>query len=205
MIDIRDCIEKSMIKDIHTHDLNSTEGIISIEPSQAGIIEKGRYYSVGIHPWHLTESFGDGIKIMERLVSRPEVVMVGECGLDGVCGAPEELQESAFKAQAALSERVEKPLLIHCVRRFPQLLALKREMAPRQKWIIHGFRGKPQLAAELIRHGFYLSVGERFNPASLEVIPRERLLVETDDSSLDIDTIAERVGVYLSASEFLKL
>ena len=51
-------------------------------------------------------------------------------------------------------------------------------------WIIHGFRGKPQLAEALIRQGFYLSLGERYNPMSAAVIPIDRLLAESDGSRL---------------------
>jgi TatD DNase family protein len=60
-------------------------------------------------------------------------------------------------------------------------------------WIIHGFRGKPQLARQLINQGFYISLGELFNPQTATIIPTNRLLFETDESTLDIDTIIERI------------
>ena len=82
-----------------------------------------------------------------------------------------------------ISENRELPLILHIVRAFPEIIALKKQLSPKQPWIIHGFRGKPQLASELLRHGFYLSIGEKYNPEAVAVIPRDRLLLESDEGT----------------------
>ena len=64
-------------------------------------------------------------------------------------------------------------------------------------WIIHGFRGKPQLAQQLLNNGFYISLGEHFNPQTVTIIPTNRLLFETDESTLDINTIIENIKNYI--------
>lgn len=81
------------------------------------------------------------------------------------------------------------------VRGWDELFSLRREMRPSQPWIVHGFRGKPELARRLVAEGFYLSYGERFNPASVAVTPPDRLLIETDESQLSLAEIAGRLGV----------
>jgi TatD DNase family protein len=86
------------------------------------------------------------------------------------------------------------------VKAYSEIMALKRELRPMQPWIIHGFRGKPELARQLLCADFYISLGERFNPAAAAVIPADRLLVETDDSTMPIAEIASRLPQYTPAT-----
>lgn len=146
------------LRDLHTHNMGSTDGIISIGPSDYGKIDPGRFYSIGIHPWRAEEVSERDWEVMDEAVTRPNILMVGECGLDGLSKVDGEIQERVLRRQIGLSERVGKPLLLHVVKRFPDLIALKKEYLPTQPWIIHGFRGKPQLASELVRHGDRKSV-----------------------------------------------
>ena len=104
---------------------------------------------------------------------------MGECGLDRLCATPYDLQLAAFKAQIALSEELQSPLILHCVRALDDVLRLKRGTT--QPWIWHGFRGKPQQLQQLLDHGFYISFGFRHNVDSLRQCPSDRLFFETDD------------------------
>ena len=61
--------------------------------------------------------------------------------------------------------------------------------APQQPWIWHGFRGKPEQAVQLLKKGFYLSFGEYYPDETMQIVPDERLFLETDDSLLDIEDI----------------
>lgn len=76
-----------------------------------------------------------------------------------------------FRRQAELAESLCKPLVIHCVRAHDIVIGIKKELKPRQNWVIHGFRGKPTVARMLLDAGMWLSFGPRFNPDSLEVTP----------------------------------
>ena len=60
--------------------------------------------------------------------------------------------------------------------------------------------GKPELALEMLRSGFYLSLGIRYNEDSLRVIPLDRLFLETDDSETDICQVYERAARTLGIS-----
>lgn len=90
-------------------------------------------------------------------------------------------QTALLRYHYELSETLGKPLILHIVKSFPEIIALKKQWKPAQPWIIHGFRGKPQLASELLAHGFHLSYGKKYNPASLALTPASRLLRETDE------------------------
>lgn len=124
--------------------------------------------------------------------------LVGECGLDRLCSTPYDLQLTAFEAQIQLSERLARPLILHCVRAIDDVLRLHR--GTRQPWIWHGFRGKPQQLQQLLDHGFYISFGLRYNTESLRQCPLDRLFLETDDISLPISPLYEQAAALLNSS-----
>ena len=65
-----------------------------------------------------------------------------------------------FEAQVAEADRRGKPLVIHCVRCFPELIRLKTNAgADSVQWVLHGFRGAKRKAFELLDAGFALSFG----------------------------------------------
>lgn len=168
--------------DIHSHNRRGPRILTSIEPGDEINSAPGEaWYSVGIHPWSTAEAVeGATWKELERLVADPRVIAIGEAGLDALRGGDEATQEAIFRRQAALSEKMKLPLIIHCVKRYGRIMELRKELQPRQRWIIHGFRGKPELARQLIAAGFDISLGEKYNPATAEVIPREHLFRESD-------------------------
>ena len=61
-------------------------------------------------------------------------------------------------------------------------------------WIIHGFRGKPLVAYQLLQHDFYLSYGEKYNEESLRITSPERLFLETDEARISIETLYVRAA-----------
>lgn len=166
---------------------------------------EGQLFSVGIHPWDTVDGMPEGMfKTLARLAERSEVVAIGECGIDTLKGGPMFRQLQVFKKQMEISERLEKPLVIHAVKAADIILGLKRDLAPKQPWIIHGFRGKPAQAQQLLDKGLYLSFGEHFNPDTVRMVPLDRLLAETDDSTLSIENIiaslSEARGADLTSS-----
>ena len=67
--------------DIHTHHDNTDVSIISIKSVIAGINTPtdNNWFSAGIHPWYLNENY---LTELEKLVTQPNCLAVGECGLD---------------------------------------------------------------------------------------------------------------------------
>lgn len=181
------------ILDVHTHNRESTNSIINIDLDNPDIRE-GRWYSVGVHPWDSADAgkcrrFLDTVK---EFASHPQVLAIGEVGLDRLRGADIEAQQRLLSQQVELAEAVGKPLILHVVKAYPEIIAMKKSSGSSVDWIIHGFRGKPELAQELLRHGFYISLGEKYNEEAAAVIPSSRLLVETDMSDVDIHELASR-------------
>jgi TatD DNase family protein len=170
------------IIDIHTHSLDSEIGsaLISIG-IKSGFMEKGKYYSVGLHPWNISNNEDDNIDMMSQLLSYSNVLAVGECGLDSVRGPSMDMQETVFIKQLKLSESFEKPVIIHQVKAIDRVILLKKEMRPKQRWLIHGFRGGPIQATQLLALNIDISFGKNFNIETLKQIPLNRLFVESDE------------------------
>lgn len=156
--------------------------------------------SVGLHPWKVDAEWRDMMPVLRRDVILPNVVAIGECGLDGLRGGDMNMQVDAFCAQIQLSEEVGKPLIIHCVRKFDLLLQLHKKYNPRQLWIVHGFRGKPELAMRLTKAGIRLSFGEKFNPESLKAVVSagSSFYIETDEADLSLSEVQASVQKHIS-------
>lgn len=199
-----------MLKDIHTHrftDSAPEEVLLSCPVLKKEIPAEAVYLSAEIHPWHLTaENLSCQIERMENMLSDSRVLALGEVGLDKLTECPYPIQIKAFEEIVSISEAYGKPLIIHCVKSVDELIAIRKKMRPALPWIMHGFRGKPQQADSLLRHGFYLSFGEHYNSQVMKEIPIERLFLETDESNAPIDELYNRAAAIRHISvEELKL
>ena len=72
---------------------------------------------------------------------------------------------------------------------FDTLIALRRKWKPAQPWIIHGFRGKPQQAGQLLHEGITISFGTKHNPATLQTLAPGLCFFESDEEPTPIDTL----------------
>ena len=171
--------------DIHTHHrpLLPELAIWNCDFSDLSTLTPHDYISLGLHPWHLqADSMTSQISQLEQAVLHcPNLVAIGETGLDKLCSTDWQLQATAFKAQIALATKYSLPLLVHCVKAHQEVMALKRESKSNIPWVIHGFRGKKELAQQYVHAGFYLSFGFKYQPEALLYTPHERLFLETDD------------------------
>lgn len=144
--------------------------------------------TAGVHPHHATE-WDDAVRAaLTTLLAQPEVVAVGECGLDFFRDlAPPAAQEHAFHAQLELAAECRKPVFLHQREAHARFLAMLREHAIGHG-VAHCFTDGPVEAAAYLAHGLHLGItgwlcDERRGGALREAVvlaPRERLLVETD-------------------------
>lgn len=171
----------SRFSDIHSHSLSAGADTIVNVPLHIDPWGDIPHFSYGIHPWDTASADIDAmLERVEALATDPRVVAIGETGLDALRGAPLDVQERIFMRHAAIAERVGKPLIIHAVRTAARVAELCRSMRPTVPWIIHGFRGNPQFARQLLAAGLSLSLGPRHNPELTAIVPPGRLYRETD-------------------------
>ncbi len=178
--------------DIHTHRKKDNKNIFSLQNiSPEEFIQPAGYeknsFSAGIHPWYIDTTVKDKINTLKQIASNPAVLAIGETGLDRICKTDFDLQKEVFNAQISIAKTVKKPLIIHCVRAYNDVLQLLKKAQTDIPVLFHGFRGKPLLAKELINAGFYLSFGGLFNEESLKQTPLERIFLETDDTNGEIE------------------
>ena len=194
--------------DIHTHNAKPAKGIFAVENLMAhenlmpGTIT-AKAFTAGIHPWHLNEFNRDKLlEYVSNVAGDPNLIAFGEAGFDKLRGPSVELQTSTFAEQVKIAGEYNKPLVIHCVRAWEELLAAHRNMKPLTPWLVHGFRGKKELALQLIKRGMYLSFWFDFvmRPDSAELLrflPNYRIFLETDGADVDIRDIYRKVSIDL--------
>lgn len=185
------------ILDIHTHHpAPQPLAVIACSPLDFNPIP-GQLYSVGIHPWSTIGDIPEDLwKKLEEAVAHPQVVAIGECGIDLLKGGPLFRQMLVMKRQVSLSEKVKKPLVIHSVRAQEIIIGMRKDMHPEMNWLIHGFRGKPTIAEMYLKAGFFLSLGKQFNDSSLSIIPHDRLLAETDEADCTIQEVIASLSAF---------
>ena len=159
-------------------------------------------YSIGIHPWYINENrLESDLKIIEEKLQLKQCLALGECGLDKRIEIPMELQIAVFEKQIALAEKYQKPLVLHLVAAFDELIAIKKRLQISVPIIIHGFSKNQQVAKQLIDNGLYLSFGKYLlrNPeleSVFQSIPNDRFFLETDTIE---ETLQE---VYILAAKY---
>ena len=188
----------NQVLDIHTHHMDGKPGeaIICKMPNEL-TIEPGFWYSVGIHPWEVLNFNNNELLDLHSLAKHQQVVAIGETGFDRVRYFSQFTQSLLFNNHSNIADEVGKPLIIHMVKATDLLLAERKKLNPKVPWIVHGFRGKPQEAIQLLKAGLYLSYGEHYNVEALRVTPLDCLFLETDEATCGIHTIYNKVAVDL--------
>ena len=192
---------------IHTHKANSDDDLIQIVnlDLEQPCPELG-YYSYGIHPWALDNAdfqLEEEFFLLEKRLQSPNVLALGEAGLDKMHKDSFEQQIAVFERQIELSEALQKPMILHDVKSHNEIIALRKKHKAQQPWILHGFNGTEQDIRQLTGQGLYLSVGEsllhseRKIAKSLKNIPLEMLFLETDMAEIDIETVYETAAKLL--------
>lgn len=186
---------------IHTH--RPGKGINIVDPCLGGVVlpvDGEVYYSMGIHPLYIDELAEERLGEIERAAADGEIVAVGEAGLDRNSPVAMSVQQDLFGRQAMIAARYDLPLIIHGVRAIPELITVYKKCGSCRKWIIHGFNNRKEILQDLLRHGFYISVGRQVMNEESQVyrllpeIPADRLFIETDNSDFTIEEIYRKVA-----------
>jgi len=193
--------------DVHTHQkMKPSSGFISVInlfanetvfPTQ----ENNTFFSIGLHPWHIAvETQHSIIKNIEQLLKNQAIIAIGETGLDRAIQTPMELQKEVFQQHLVLAQTFEKPVIIHAVRSYPDIIEVYNKSRIKVKMIFHGFNGNISMAEQLLKRGFCISFGEDLFDSNrkaaelTQTIPLENLFLETDESEKSIAAIYEQAA-----------
>lgn len=171
----------------------------------------GQFAACGIHPWSLcklsAEEIEQCLSVLAVQAGSGRLCAIGETGLDRLNGPDLELQTRIFRRHIGLADKYSLPLIIHCVRCYPELLQIKKQSGSAVPWMIHGFNSNVRQLEQLLSHGCFISFGppsmrgKKVKESLLKAVPLERLCLETDDSPDDIKSIYGTAAAILGIDE----
>lgn len=192
--------------DFHSHK-PSRSGVVSVlsaNPDDHSLFSdaSSQMVSAGLHPWKIAVNVD-----LEALHSQlsfiagyRNVVALGEAGIDKSIQIPLGLQTAVLEVHIRVSEQLQKPLILHCVRAYQELLSLRKKKRAVQPWIFHGFNGPAQLAMQCMKENCLLSLGKAIlhtnSRATHTLLQLDvgSFFMETDDTALDIESIYEHTA-----------
>jgi len=154
---------------------------------------------MGIHPRLINEQTFENDWEMLQIASRQKnVLAIGECGLDRLSEIPFSIQEKVFVKQVRWANEIAKPLIIHCVRSFSEIIRILKSCNNNVPVVFHGFNNKGETAQQLMNEGYYLSFGKSLLQPKQEAIfnhlPLSRVFLENDNSDIAISQIYEQAA-----------
>ncbi len=191
---------------LHTHQSTNNEGIIEIINQYPNEFDKTILnFSIGIHPWKIDlDRVEADLLIIEEKLQFDNCLALGECGLDKRIEISLEIQTKIFEKQLFLAQKYNKPVILHCVAAYQEIIEIKKRLQIKVPMIVHGFSKNEQTAKQLLVNEFYLSFGKfLIQNQDLETvfkkIPNDRFFLETDSSSYAIEE------VYTLAAKYKKI
>jgi len=186
---------------LHTHSFTNNPAIFEVVnryPYQAIDVP---HYSTGIHPWHIDiDKLDEHLAIIKNRLQDPNCLALGECGLDKRIEIPLEIQADVFEKQLLLAKKYKKPVILHLVAAFQELIEVKKRLQPGVPMIVHGFSKNTQVAKQLLDNGFYLSFGKYLlrNSELGDVfagVPDNRFFLETDTIEEGLEEVYEKAAL----------
>jgi len=193
--------------DIHTHNSEvekDTIKVVNLFPDVFDPLVVPQFASVGLHPWYVKENFAEQISLLENIARNNKIIAIGEAGLDKAVKVDFDLQKQVFMVQAKIAEKLSMPMIIHAVKTYYDLIALRKNFIKAPQWIIHGFNGNEKVANDLIKNNFYLSFGKdllnenKHTCKSISSIPLEKIFFETDATDLNIRNVYDNAAGILN-------
>lgn len=147
--------------------------------------------AIGLHPldadkW--TEQTPEQIQQLAK--SSPQVAAIGETGLDFYKAKNQQQQEIAFTSQLQIAHKLDKPVIIHCrdaAERAAQIFKTFAQTHGPVKGVMHCWSGTPEETKLFLDLGLYISFSgivtfksARQVQESAQIVPSDRLLIETD-------------------------
>lgn len=199
--------------DIHSH--KNPEGkdgitLYSIFPKSFHQNMEG-FFSVGIHPWYAKIDDELNLEKVRQAAEINNCLAIGEIGLDKSRPIDMAVQLELFQKQIEIAEKNKRPIVIHCVRAYQELIEIRKKSNLKNPWIIHGFNSSEQIASELIKLNCFLSFGNLIfknnskAANTLQKIPLENIFLETDEGDYSILEVYNKTAAIKSINvEILK-
>ncbi len=186
---------------IHTHQNSFEENVVAIRnyyPDKDSLADFSENvpFSIGLHPWFIKpETVISDIRLVRQYAPPNTCLAIGETGLDKNITVDLNLQKFVFLSHLQIARDVSKPVIVHCVRAFAEIIQLYKPFTGKVKLIFHGFNKNQLIANKLLEDGHFLSFGKAIlNPGSnaakiFTEISTDRFFLETDDAVTPVTEI----------------
>lgn len=192
---------------IHTH-TQLYDAKVEVVNLDIDTSEKTTHYSYGLHPWYIdTTNYHEKLRHLSAVASEKKCLAIGECGLDKLSTVDFGLQEEVFIEHIHLANKLNKPLIVHCVKAFNELINCLNLNDNKVPVIVHGFNNNENIAKVLQAHGCFFSFGKALlgyeSNASkiIKTIGRKTIFLETDDADISIKYIYKKAAELLGVDE----
>ncbi len=199
-----------MFINIHTHSqiYDAQLELVNLFVERA---DRTNYYSYGIHPWYIDEYYKENLTRLQSISQEKRCLAIGECGLDKLSKTPMPLQIEIFNEHILLANKLKKPIIVHCVKAFNELINCLNLNNNEMPVIIHGYNNNENIARILLDFGCYFSFGKALlgfdsnASKAIKIVGRKRFFLETDDSDITIKYIYKKAAELLGVDmEFVK-
>lgn len=185
-------VERARAAGVDTMITVGTDMASSTQAVATARAHEGVWAAVGIHPNDAMEATPQVLQVIGELAAEPQVVAIGETGLDYYRDHTTPAQQAAsFRAHIDLAREHDKALVIHCREAWDDCLDLLEEHGAPDRVVMHCFSGDERVVDRCVEHGWYLSYAGNVtfkNAGELRVAaartPSELLLTETDSPYL---------------------
>ncbi len=193
--------------DCHTHSKRSdTKNIYSIDIRKETHVDHP--FSIGIHPWFIEkENLNAQFEILKKGIANSNCVALGEIGLDRTIDLNIETQKKVLEKQLELiNEFKVNTIIFHCVKAFSDIEVYLKKLPKSITLIFHDYNGNEQITNSLLKYNTFFSYGEKlFNEStsgfkSLSIIPKDRILLESDEKYL-IEEVYQKSNISHSQLE----
>jgi TatD DNase family protein len=150
---------------------------------------EGIYGTVGLHPHDAKSMTDDFMEDMKQWAAHPKIMAIGEIGLDfHYDHSPRDVQRQVFRSMIRLAREMAMPITVHDREAHQECFdILTEEDGWANGGIYHCYSGSAEMAAEIVKKGFYISFSgvvtfknaDKLRRAAAAV-PLDRLLIETD-------------------------
>lgn len=180
--------------DCHTHHPQRDASIMALETLHVtnDLVLPATPCTIGMHPWYIQmTTWQQDFERLASLAASPQVYAIGECGLDRNIDLPMSQQLVCFQQQIDLAQQLNKPLVVHCVRAYAEIVEIVKHYGERcPKMVLHGFNKNKATFKQLenlsplyFSFGAALAVPQYPALNVLDACPIDRVLMETDDQT----------------------
>lgn len=189
-----------MLYNLHTHNYTANGNILEVVNRYPYEGIDVPYFSTGIHPWYIDiDKLDEHLSVIDTRLEMDNCLALGECGLDKRIEMPMDEQQKVFEKQLVLAKKHQKPVILHCVAAYQEVIETKKRLNIDVPMIIHGFSKNAQVARQLQDNGFYISFGKYLlrNPELSQVfamVPNDKFFMETDTIEEGLELVYEKAA-----------